>query len=114
MQLGIGFWGSKTLLSAMLSAIELGVFTELAKDRRAANRCEPTWTCTGAAQGISWMLSYRLECYNVTTAIMPTLPKAICSSIGPSRAMSLGQTRQGCRCGWLSDSRFRQFGQQNG
>jgi len=27
MQLGIGFWGSKTLLSA----IELGVFTELAK-----------------------------------------------------------------------------------
>ena len=27
MQLGLGFWGSKTLLSA----IELGVFTELAK-----------------------------------------------------------------------------------
>jgi hypothetical protein len=27
MQLGIGFWGSKTLLSA----IELGLFTELAK-----------------------------------------------------------------------------------
>ena len=27
MQLGLGFWGSKTLLSA----IELGLFTELAK-----------------------------------------------------------------------------------
>ena len=28
MQLGLGFWGSKTLLSA----IEIGLFTELAKD----------------------------------------------------------------------------------
>ena len=28
MQLGLGFWGSKTLLSA----VEIGLFTELAKD----------------------------------------------------------------------------------
>ena len=37
MQLGLGFWGSKTLLSA----IELGVFTELRKgapERRGVNR----------------------------------------------------------------------------
>ena len=32
MQLGLGFWGSKTLLSA----IELGVFTELAKGPASA------------------------------------------------------------------------------
>src|SRR5262245_42145254 len=31
MQLGFGYWGSKTLLTA----VELGVFTELAKGRRA-------------------------------------------------------------------------------
>jgi hypothetical protein len=33
MQLGLGFWGSKTLLSA----IELGVFTELAKSPLSTN-----------------------------------------------------------------------------
>jgi len=33
MQLGLGFWGSKTLLSA----IELGLFTELAKSPRSAD-----------------------------------------------------------------------------
>lgn len=33
MQLGMGFWGSKTLLTA----IELGVFTELAKEPMDAN-----------------------------------------------------------------------------
>ena len=40
MQLGLGFWGSKTLLSA----IEIGLFTELANgpfERGAAGR--PSW-----------------------------------------------------------------------
>jgi len=32
LQLGLGFWGSKTLLSA----VELGVFTEIADGRRWA------------------------------------------------------------------------------
>jgi Dimerisation domain len=36
MQLGLGFWGSKTLLSA----IELGLFTELAKGPLHANDIE--------------------------------------------------------------------------
>src|ERR1043166_5611282 len=34
LQLGLGFWGSKTLLSA----VELGVFTELAKGPASAER----------------------------------------------------------------------------
>ena len=38
---------------------------------------------------------------------------------GPDQAAThtfdeIYQTRQVYRCGWLSDSRFRQFGQQNG
>ena len=37
MQLGLGFWGSKTFLSA----IELGIFTELAKGPQTASRCAP-------------------------------------------------------------------------
>ncbi len=37
MHLGLGFWGSKTLLSA----IELGVFTELSKEALGLNPHSP-------------------------------------------------------------------------
>jgi hypothetical protein len=37
MQLGVGFWGSKTLLSA----IELGMFTEQGSGRAAAGCAKP-------------------------------------------------------------------------
>jgi hypothetical protein len=36
LQLGFGFWGSK----ALLSAVELGLFTELARSPEASNRGE--------------------------------------------------------------------------
>jgi len=43
--LGVGFWGSKVLLSA----VELGVFTELAREPLRW-RCWPTgWVCTRVA-----------------------------------------------------------------
>ena len=50
LQLGLGFWGSK----ALLSAVELGVFTELARrplDRRDADRAARA--CTRAAPATS-------------------------------------------------------------
>ena len=38
LQLGLGFWGSKTLFSA----VELGIFTELARIRSTPSRCART------------------------------------------------------------------------
>ena len=58
MQLGGGFWASKTLLSA----IELGLFTELASSaRRTPRRCAPGSACTSAARSTSSTRSSRCE-----------------------------------------------------
>jgi hypothetical protein len=50
MQLGLGFWGSKTFLSA----IELGVFTELAKGPQDGES-----SAGGHAQRIQMLYEYR-------------------------------------------------------
>ncbi len=46
MQLGLGFWGSKTLLSA----VEIGLFTELAKVPSDSRRSPNVLCCTRAAR----------------------------------------------------------------
>jgi hypothetical protein len=49
MQLGLGFWGSKTFLSG----IEIGVFTELAKGPQDGESLRTASIFTRAAHGIS-------------------------------------------------------------
>ena len=82
MQLGFGFWGSKTLLSA----VELGLFTELAgTSARRWRRCEHGWACTRAvAHETSSMRWSPWACSSARTAATPTPPRPISSSTGPS------------------------------
>jgi hypothetical protein len=55
MQLGLGFWASKTLLSA----VELGLFTELARRPAAAEDVVERLGCTRAGRATSSTRSSR-------------------------------------------------------
>ena len=50
LQTGLAFWPSKTLLSA----IEMGVFTELANGTGGSILCADDWASILARRGISW------------------------------------------------------------
>ena len=71
LQLGLGFWASKTLLSA----VELGVFTELAE--RAARRrgaARPAGAAPRAARATSSTRWWRSACWSARTASTANTP----------------------------------------
>ena len=77
MQLGLGFWGSKTLLSA----VELGLFSELAEEGRSMpRRCASAWACTRAARPTSSTRSSRSACSSARTVATRTPRRPSCSS----------------------------------
>ena len=73
MQLGTGFWASKTLLSA----VELGLFSELAKPGTARRRgaARASWASTRAAHATSSTRSWRSGCSNAKTACYRNTPE---------------------------------------
>ena len=65
MQLGLGFWGAKTLLSA----VELGLFTELASGPATPRRCRRGSACTRAAPATSSTPWWRWACSSAGRAL---------------------------------------------
>jgi len=74
MQLGVGFWGSK----ALLSAIELGLFTVLGGDRAMPKHYGCSWDCTRVVRGTSSMRSWPWACSNEPGCAMPILRRRPC------------------------------------
>ena len=71
MQLGLGFWGSKTLLSA----VELGLFTELARTARSTpRRCASGSACTRAAPATSSTRWWRSACSSASDGVYANTP----------------------------------------
>ena len=81
MQIGCGFWASKTLLSA----VELGVFTELARQPALAEELRERLQLNNEPRSISSMRWLRLDCWSGLTVGTPTHPRRTCSWIVPSR-----------------------------
>ena len=83
MQLGFGYWGSKTLLSA----VELGLFTELAKGPLALDdiraRLHLHERSARAISSTRWSL---WACFNASRAGTPIRLRPIFTWIGPSQA----------------------------
>ena len=81
MQIGCGFWASKTLLSA----VEIGVFTELARQsgiRRGVTRAIAAQQTK--PRSISSMRWLRLDCWSGLTVGTPTHPRRTSSWIVPT------------------------------
>lgn len=87
MQLGTAFWGSKTLLSA----VELGVFTELACQPLETKALKNGWAFTHGVHTISSMPSSHSACSIVTMADISIPLRLIFSSIVPNhRTLAAG------------------------
>ena len=90
MQLGLGFWGSKTLLSA----VELGLFTELAERPAgrggAARASRPPSAERAPTSSTRW---WRSACSSGRRRATPTRPRPTCSSTVPSPPTSAASSR---------------------
>ena len=78
MQLGFGYWGSKTLLSA----VELGLFTELAKGSLTLDQIQARLNLHGEVLAISSTRWSVLGCFNASRASTPIRLLPIFTLIG--------------------------------
>ena len=84
LQTGLAFWPSKTLLSA----IEFGVFSELARGAQPLDSLSNASACTPARRGIFSTRSSRSAFSRAAAIVTRTRRRRICSWTRPSHRMS--------------------------
>ena len=91
LQLGLGFWGSKTLLSA----VELGLFTELAEPGRSTRRrcAERLELHPRERRGLPRRAGGARACSSARTGATRTRPRPTSSSTARSRPTSAASSR---------------------
>ncbi len=71
MQIGLGFWASKTLLSA----VEMGLFTELAKRPEGLEAVQGGWDCIRDRRAIFWTRWWRWDFWSGGTENIRNTPE---------------------------------------
>jgi hypothetical protein len=89
LQVGLGFWSSK----ALLSAVEMGLFTELAVHPEILKRCRDAWDYIPARRATSSMHWWRSNFLNAATENIPIRLRPICSSISVSHPTLAASSR---------------------